>query len=123
MFHIHFHFEESYAAWIQAIAAIVGIYFLILNFRQANKNIELQMMTQRTANKPILVITPPNINDVNWHPKHRVSYHLEILKNDAFEMCIFTDDNHYELFDHDDLVLKIYYPQMKVNEILPFSYD
>ncbi len=54
MFQVHFHFEESYAAWIQAITAIIGVFFLIRAYQQSNKSHELQITALRNATRPHL---------------------------------------------------------------------
>lgn len=124
MFHFHFHFEESYAAWIQAFAALAGIYFLIRNLQEVSRTNKLQIRAQRTANKPNLILTPPGINDINFSTeKNRIRFLLEIENKDAFFLEIATYDSHYELFDHDRLVIsRVFHYRIKAGEAIEFGY-
>jgi len=123
--------ESSLSDWIQAamsvvqaLIAIIGIYYLVKNFQQANKNITLQIMAMRTANKPNLIFTPPSRNDISFNkPRTRIMFLLEIQNKDAFDLSISKIVDHYELYDEDNLCLKIYYPRVEVGKVIHFGYE
>lgn len=132
MIHFHFHMaESSFSDWIQAtmsvaqvVAACWGIYYIIQAFRQGNKNIRLQIMAMRTANKPNLIFTPPNRNDINFsRHRARMMLQIEVQNRDAFDLLIFKRSDHFELYEEDTLRLKIFYPRVKIGNVILFGYE
>lgn len=132
MIQFHFHMaESSFSDWIQAAMSIVqafaacwGIYYIIQAFRQGNKNITLQIMAMRTANKPNLIFTPPSKNDINFsHTRGRIMFQIEVQNKDAFDLLIAKKSDHFELFDEDVLRLKIFYPRVATGNVISFGYE
>lgn len=121
--------ETSIADLIQAAMSVIGtitsifaLIFLVRTLKEANKTNKLQLTAQRTASKPILRLETLDMNSINFSKSH-IRFYLHIEHKDAFNLQITTTDTHYEMYEEEDLVLKIYHRRVSTDKMVAFGYD